>query len=306
METLTARTAFEEAQARVLARYGVEARPRFVDVTAIGGRAQVLVAGEGPPLVLVIGGTTPAALWGPLMARLPGRTLYAMDLPGFGLTTSADFRPETYRETAVGFLGDLLDALGLASCAFVTHSMGSLWTLWLAHERPGAVQRQTMVGCPALVLGSAAPWPMRLASVPRLGPRLVAARPPSAAQVEQVIRMVGEDPAGLAEIRDVLLACERLPGYAGQVAGMMRSVMSWTRVRPEMVTGPAELRDVAHPVQLVWGRQDPFGPPGIGRRCAELLPDAHLAVVPGGHAPWLHGADAVGAALSGFLGLEPA
>lgn len=72
---------FRNAQQRTLSRYGVAAESRHVDVPAIGGSAHVLVAGEGPPLVMVIGGTIPAAFWAPLMPELRGRTLYAMDLP---------------------------------------------------------------------------------------------------------------------------------------------------------------------------------------------------------------------------------
>ncbi|MGB7819623.1 MAG: hypothetical protein WBL35_12945 [Ornithinibacter sp.] len=48
--------AFLEAQRRVLDRYDVTAQRRSVEVPTIGGQAQVLVAGEGPLLVLVIGG----------------------------------------------------------------------------------------------------------------------------------------------------------------------------------------------------------------------------------------------------------
>ena len=56
---------------------------------------------------MVIGGSIPAALWAPLMAHLPGRTLYAMDLPGFGLTDPVRYHPRTYRATATAFLADL-------------------------------------------------------------------------------------------------------------------------------------------------------------------------------------------------------
>jgi pimeloyl-ACP methyl ester carboxylesterase len=297
-------SAFQRAQRRVLNRYGVAAEPRFVDVPAIGGRAQVLVAGDGPPLVMVIGGTIPAALWAPLMAHLPGRTLYAMDLPGFGLTDAVDYRPETYRETGVAFLAGVLDGLGLDRCQFVTNSMGSLWSLWLAQQQ-ARVETQVMVGCPAHFLGTAAPVPMRLASVPWLGRRLLTLREPSAKQVEQAMAMVGEETRGIDELRDVLLACERLPTYVDSMLGMMRSVMSWTRVRPEAVTGPEQLRAVQHPVQLIWGEDDPFGTVETGRRIAELIPAGRFAALPGGHAPWFHHAGQIATITQEFLAAQP-
>ncbi len=291
--------AFVGAQARALQRYGVTAESRFVEVPAVG-RGHVLVAGDGPPLVLVIGGTVPAVFWAPLMAHLPGRTLYAMDLPGFGLTDPVAYEPGTYRRTAVGFLAGVLDALGLERADFVTHSMGSLWTHWLAGSRPGRVAAQTMIGCPAFFLGTSAPVPMRLASVPGLG-RLLLSAPPSAGQVARVMAMVGERPDGIDEVCGALLACERLPGYTGSMLGMMRSVMSWTRARPEVRTGPDELRAVRRPVQLIWGEHDAFGSVAAGRRIAELVPGARCHVVPGGHAPWFHHAERVAPLARDFL-----
>jgi pimeloyl-ACP methyl ester carboxylesterase len=295
--------AFQGAQRRVLDRYGVAAEARFVTVPAIGGRAQVLVAGEGEPLVMVIGGTIPAAFWAPLMAHLPGRTLYAMDLPGFGLTDPVDYRPETYRDTAVAFLREVLDGLGVHRSQFVTNSMGSLWTHWLASVQPERVEAQVMVGCPAFFLGTKAPLPMCLASVPGLG-RLLVSPPPSAKQVERVIAMVGEAPRGIDEVRDLLLACERLPAYTDSMLAMMRSVMSYARVRPSVVTGPDQLRAVAHPVQLIWGEDDAFGDVGTGRRIAELIPGGRFVSVPGGHAPWLHHCEPVAAVVREFLAIR--
>lgn len=263
-------------------------------------KAHVLVAGDGPPLVLVIGGTIPAAFWAPLMAHLPGRTLYAMDLPGFGLTEPVDYRPETYQRTATDFLAGVLDALRLERSQFVTNSMGTLWTRWLTRKQPTRIEAQVMIGCPALYLGTAAPLPMRLASVPGLG-RLLLSQRPSAKQVERVLAMVGETPHGLDEVRDLLVACERLPAYVPSMLGMMRSVMSWSRVRPAVATGPEQLRTVRHPVQVIWGEDDTFGSPATGRKLAELIPGGTFETVPGGHAPWLHHAETIGALVREFL-----
>jgi pimeloyl-ACP methyl ester carboxylesterase len=292
--------AFHNAQRRVFDRYGVTVEPRFVDLPAVDGRAQVLVVGQGPPLVMVIGGAIPAALWAPLMAHIPGRTLYAMDLPGFGLTDAVDYHPRTYRATATAFLAGVLDGLGLDRCQFVTNSMGSLWTLWLAQQQ-ARVEAQVMIGCPAMFLGTSAPVPMRLASVPWLGRRLLTLRKPSPKQVEQVMAMVGERARGIDEIRDVLLACERLPTYVDSMLGMMRSVMSWTRVRRGVATGPEQLRAVQHPVQVIWGEEDPFGTVQTGRRIAELISGSRFATLPGGHAPWFHHADQIATITREFL-----
>ena len=43
-----------------------------------------------------------------------------------------------------------------------------------------------------------------------------------------------------------------------------------------------DLSGVTAPVLLLWGDADPFSPVAVGRRLAELLPQAELVVVPGG------------------------
>jgi len=43
-----------------------------------------------------------------------------------------------------------------------------------------------------------------------------------------------------------------------------------------------QLPRISAPVLLLWGDADPISPVAVGRRLAELLPDAELVVVPGG------------------------
>lgn len=293
--------AFQAAQRRVLSRYGISARSRFVDVPAVGGRAHVLVAGDGPPLVMVIGGTTPAAFWAPLMPRLRGYTLYAMDLPGWGLTDAVSYQTATMRSTVVTFLAQVLDGLGVGRSRFVTNSMGSLWTTWLGLDRPDRVAGQVQIGCPALVLGTSAPLPMRLMSIPPVGRLLLRLQPPSARQVERVFAMVREDASDLPELRDLLLTCERLPAYGTSILALMHAVMRLGRPRPEVALTGDQLTQVRHPVQLIWGDRDPFGSVSVARTAGGLLADAELHVVPGGHVPWFDRPEQVGALARRFL-----
>ena len=66
---------FIEAQQRMLDRCGVEAQSRFINVPSIGGRAHVLVAGDGPAVVMAPGLGTPGAMLATLMAELTGLRL---------------------------------------------------------------------------------------------------------------------------------------------------------------------------------------------------------------------------------------
>ena len=285
----------------LLARYRLVAERRYVQVGDTGRSAHVLIAGDGAPLVLVIGGAVPAAFWVPLMAQLRGHRMYAIELPGFGLTDSAIYTADTLRRTAVDHLAGILDALRLGPAPFVTQSMGSQWTSWLAAEQPGRVQRQVMIACPAFFLDTSAIAPFRLASVPGLGPLLMTLQRPSTKNAARTMRAVGEDPDGIAELRDVLVATQRLPTYTTSLLALMRSVMSWTRPRPQIVTTASQLQHVQHPVRLIWGERDPFGSVGAGQRIADLIPDADLHVVPGGHTPWFHHAERIGRLTHEFL-----
>ncbi len=292
---------FEAAQHRLLSRHGIAAESRFIDVPSIGGRAHVLVTGEGPPLVMVIGATTPAAFWAPLMPHLSGYTLYAVDLPGFGLTDPVEYRTATLRAFAVDFLAQVLDGIGIDRCPFLTNSMGSLWTTWLALDCPQRVTAQIQVGCPALILGTSAPPPIRMVSIPAAGRLLLKLQPPSVRQVERVFEMVREEVSEIPEIRDVLLTCERLPGYGPSMLALMNAVMRIGKARPQIALTGEQLTQLRHPVQLIWGDRDPFGSVDVARRSAGLLPAAELHVVAGGHAPWLNRAEEIGPLARQFL-----
>src|SRR5690606_12713843 len=214
----------------VFDRYGVQAESRFIDVPALPGRAHVLVAGDGPPVMMVIGGGPPAAFWAPLMAQLDGFTRYAVDLPGMGLTASTSLSTQGIRAFAVDFLTQVLDGLGLDRAVFVSNSMGGLWSTWLALDRPERVQAVALVACPALILGTSAPLPMRLLSVPFIERVLARLMPPSERQVERTGRMAREHLS--LEIKDVLLACERLPTHAPSRLALLHSVVTPRGARP--------------------------------------------------------------------------
>ncbi|MGB7450163.1 MAG: alpha/beta hydrolase [Ornithinimicrobium sp.] len=292
---------FVDAQARVLDRYDVIATERWVDVPDLGGKAHVLVAGSGPPVVLLNGIGVPAAMMAPLMTHLTGFTRYAVDLPGYGLT---DVNPEfcdDLRANAVRFLGGVLDALGLAQpVAVVANSLGSLWASWLAIDRPERVATLVHVGCPAIVLHTSAPLPMRLLSVRHLGRWMVRLQPPSPRQVEQLARMVGEHPLP-PEIAELVLATERLDHFEDAFLTMLNRLVRLRGNRPETALTARDLASIGAPTLLVFARDDPMGGPEVGKRVRGAMPDAELRVVDGGHAPWIHHTEQIAPVVEAFL-----
>jgi pimeloyl-ACP methyl ester carboxylesterase len=52
---------------------------------------------------------------------------------------------------------------------------------------------------------------------------------------------------------------------------------------------------------MIWGDEDPYGSPEIGRRAAALIPGAQLEVLPGRHAPFLDDPERCGALIGQLL-----
>lgn len=291
-----------EAQDRLLAHCGVDATSEWIDVPSVRGRVHLLRCGTGPPVILVPGFADPAAMWASLLSRLDGYTLVAVDRPGFGLTGPAAVSTGSVRERAVRFLDEVLAALEIERATFVGNSIGSAWTTWLALDHPGRVSALVHVGCPAFWLGTSAPLPLRLVTVPLLG-RLLMAAPPGKRQVEAFARNIaGEDLTRHPELRDLLLAAQRLPGARESTRDLLRSVVRLRGARGEVQMSSAELRRILQPVQLIWGDRDAFGDRGVAEAAARVIPGAEVEIVPGaGHVPWVGHPDEVARAVLRFL-----
>jgi pimeloyl-ACP methyl ester carboxylesterase len=290
-----------DAQERMLTRFGVQAESRFVDVPLLDGRAHVLVVGNGPPVVMVVGGGAPAAMWAPLMAELADFTLYAVDLPGMGLTDPVRYTTRTLRSVGVDFLDQILDRLGLDRPVLVAQSMGGLWSTWLALDKPDRVPAISFIGCPALMLGSSAPFPIRLGSIPPIGRLLMRLQPPSLELVDRIAVMAGENFTDQPELRELFLAHQQLPTPKRALLELHHAAVRLRGARPKVALTKRQLSELEQPVQLIWGANDTFGPPAVGGRAAEIIPTAELHVVPGGHGPWVNQPKRVAAIVAPFL-----
>lgn len=291
---------FAHAQARVLDRYGVVAEERWVASPTVQGQAHVLVTGNGPPVVLLNGIGVPAAMLAPLMARIDGFTQYAIDLPAYGLSDTTIGFADDLRTNAVGFLCDVLDGLGLVAPTIVANSLGSLWASWLAIDQPDRVAALAHIGCPAIVLDTSAPLPMRLLSVRRLGRLMMGLQPPSEGQVARLAKTVHEHPLP-PEIAQLIVATERLDHFKETFLATLNHLIRLRGSRPERALTADQLGAIDLSTLLVFANDDPMGGPSVGERVAAAMPDAELHVVDGGHAPWLHHAAQIAPLLEPFL-----
>ncbi len=207
-----------------------------------------------------------------------------------GLTTAATL-----------WLSAVVEELDLAPATIVANSMGGLWSLWTAIDHSDDVGRLVTVGCPATILGTSAPLPMRLATVPVVGALLMRLLPDSPEQVEKDLAMTNEDVSDLPELRDLMFEMRRIPGYDEMIRSLLSAAVHLGGARPEIALTSDQLAKIDQPVQMIWGNNDPFGSPRVGERAVEILPDSEFHVVSGGHMPWLDEPDAVADHIQTFL-----
>jgi 2-hydroxy-6-oxonona-2,4-dienedioate hydrolase len=194
----------------------------------------------------------------------------------------------------------VLDGLGLDRPVVVANSLGSLWASWLAIEQPERVAALAHVGCPAIVLDTSAPLPMRLLSARVLGRLMMTLGPPSEHQVKQLAKMVHEHPLP-PEIAQLLLATERLDHFEDTFLAMLNRLLRLRGNRPKMALTADQLARIQAPTLLVFAADDPMGAAPVGQRVAAAMGDVDLHIVDGGHAPWLHHAEQIAPLLSVFL-----
>jgi pimeloyl-ACP methyl ester carboxylesterase len=230
----------------------------------------VVVAGEGPPLLLLHGFDSSFLEFRRLAPLLAGaHTLVIPDLYGFGFTP----RPEQGAygpEGVLAHLEALLDRLA-SPLGVIGASMGGAVALELARRRPQQVEALLLLD-PAGLGGVPRSLPLPLAA---LGVRFLALP-----WVRRgLCRSAFADPdasvgAPELEIASLHLQC---PGWGDSLAAFARS---------GGFAGCGEPLP-AQPIRVLWGDQDRVLGPGLRRQADALLGDRIVPVPHCGHLPHL-------------------
>ena len=112
------------------------------------GPAQIsyLETGAGPPLALLHGiGSAAASFWNQLEELSARFRVVAWDAPAYGASTALGAEHPAASNYAAA-LDDWLDALGIARCHLLGHSLGSLIAARFAAEHPERVITLTRAG----------------------------------------------------------------------------------------------------------------------------------------------------------------
>jgi 2-hydroxy-6-oxonona-2,4-dienedioate hydrolase len=295
-----------EAERRLFAYYGLEYTLHHVELKQPDLRVRVLEVGSGPPLLLVPGGSGDAWQLAPLMAQLRGWRLIAVNRPGGGMSDGVDHRQLDLRRFAVRTLSAVLDAFALPRVPVIANSMGGLWSFWLALEQPELVSALVLLGCPALILNTSAPFFMRLLSVPLLQHLLVANLQPNNRETAlDGLRFQGSSPAAIAALPDVLGEAAyrffQLPTFRDTWITLMSAIATPTGAKRTYQLRSDQLQQIQQPVCFLWGDHDPFGALDVARRAAGLVPTATLHEMRAGHLPFLDDPTACGQHIRTFL-----
>lgn len=239
-----------------------------------GSRVNVLIKGEGPPVLLLHGsgpGVTAWANWRGLIPRLARSfRVIAPDMPGFGYTEpAADFRFD--RRSWGRFVVELLDAFGISRAVLVGNSFGGAIAAEVAVRQPARVSRLVLMGPAALTFpitdGLDAVWGYR----------------PSMEGMRSLLRLFVADASIITEdlVRSRYEASAR-PEGARRYEALFPSPRQ--RALDALALEEEEIGSIQHEVLVVHGRDDRIIPLDVSVRLACLIRRCELTVLgPCGH-----------------------
>nr|WP_153821842.1 alpha/beta fold hydrolase [Polyangium spumosum] len=255
---------------------------------------RTLEGGQGEPVLFLHGRGHAATIWAPVLNEVArSRRVVAVDLPGFGHSSSPPFRGHDPSAAVCFFvepIAALVKELGLERASIVGHSLGGLVALELAlggHVRPPKLALVASMGLGAFTTRAARVFF-------RLGP-------------ERITRAFGF----VRRPRDTRGPWEhRLAALEGELLSVLGGKAPPTRAFDALVplSGPAyerssDLRRIDAETLLVWGEDDPVIPAPVAIAAAASIPRAELVVLPGlGHTPHIEGAARVTELVASFLG----
>jgi len=268
-----------DARQRLLAGAGVTERR----LPLAGGSTALLEAGDGPPLVLLQGGIEcGGAYWAPVIPALAARhRVIAADVPGLGESEPFD------RLDAAAFnhwLNELLQTTCEEEPTLIAHSLDGSLAARFAAAQGDLLRRLVIYAAPGV-------GPYRMP----LGLKVVAVRfglRPTARNAERFDRWAffdfdrarTQDPGWF----EAFSAYTRARATVPHVKRTMRQLI---KAGTKQVAN-AELRRIAVPTTLLWGRHDRFVPFTLAEDASARLGWPLDVIDDAGHAPHIERPDA--------------
>ena len=275
-----------QAEFAVAAKESAAAAPAPESIEA-GGRQMAFLKvgdGDGTPLLLVHGFGGDMNNWlfnQPALAD--GRAVYALDLPGHGISGKDVGAGDLASLTSA--VGDFMDAAGIGAAHLAGHSLGGAVVAELALAQPQKAASLTLIA-PA-----------------GLGPEInmdyidgfIAAG--RRKEMKAVLAMLVADESLVSRdmVNDVL-KFKRLDGVDAGLRAIADQVFADGRQSTILAD---RLGDLAVPAQAIWGRQDRILPPAHADALPASIP---VHVVDAGHLPHMEAAADVNRLLAAQFG----
>ena len=240
-----------------------------------------LKAGEGsaPVLLLHGGGYDSASLSYKHSVGLVSEhhQVFAPDWPGYGKSDKPQMEYTT--EYYVGFLGRLMDALGLEKANLVGIFMGGAISLGFSLRSPQRVDKLVLVDSHGLgreVPGGVASY--ALVRLPLLNRLVWAALRRSRRMVRASLRTVFYHPGVVTvDLVDEVHQLAKKPGAGHAWRSWQKNEIGWKGLRTNFVE---RLHELTMPTLILHGAEDGYVPVGWARRAHTLIEGSELQVFP--------------------------
>jgi len=243
-----------------------------------GGRLNVHVSGEGPPVVFVHGLLVNANLWRGVVARLDGFTRVAIDMPLGSHLVPMPARRLTPDDLGA-LIGEAVQALGLEDVTLVGNDTGGALCQIAASQRPAWLGRLVLTSCDAF---EHFPPPMLKPLFAQLrlpGGALAALTPMRLRATRRLPIAYGfltHAPIADAPSDSYVLPALRDADVRADLVRVARGIDSChTRQAGE------RLKAFDRPALIAWSADDKFFPREDGERLARTIPDARFELVEG-------------------------
>lgn len=267
-------------------------------------RTRILEAGEGDRHVLLLSGITGHVEgWARNVNALADRGLHviAIDAIGHGFTDKPTDRPYT-APLFVEHIIAVLDALGIARADLVGQSLGGWNALYAAKTHPERVNRLVHVTGAGILLDDEA----RAQESTDVGDRVrtvtqQALEAPGLETVRKRLEWLMYTPETVTD--ELVETRHRIYTLPDSQAAMPRLVAAapGPANRPYLLT-EADLAAIEHETLIIWSDHNPTTPAEVGRRAAEIMPNAAFAMIEeAGHWPMFEQPESFNRVLGDFL-----
>jgi pimeloyl-ACP methyl ester carboxylesterase len=271
---------------------------RFASIEGV--RTRYLIAGSGPPVLLVHGIGLSLECWlrniDPLSKK---HTVVAADLLGHGFADAVDFGRDASQSVNARHLGRLARSLGLDRYSVAGSSYGGLVAALMYFQEPQRVQKLALIG-------TASSFQTEQDQAKALRAAAANAKQalerPTLESCRRRLEAIVHDPAAVHEALlwlqlTMYAAPDRLPAYEQTIQSCIDHLGDTeSRVR-------WRLEKIGVPVWVISGREDIRADWRQHESGAARIPDARLSIYEKcGHLPFLEHADRFNADLLAFLG----